>query len=86
VATCGVSRLTAEQRSRRRTKANARRRVRGTAGISHESLSAQDEMFFMRIRRHARWVFILLAIVFALLATSPGSAISPGSAARPGAP
>jgi hypothetical protein len=56
----------ASQRSRRRTKANARRRVRGTAGISHESLSAQDEMFFMRIRRHARWVFVLLAIVFAL--------------------
>ena len=60
------------QRSRRRTKANARRRVRGNAGISQESLSSQDEMFFMRLRNHAKWVFVLLASVFVFSFTVAG--------------
>ena len=52
------------QRSRRRTKANARRRVRGTAGVSTQEVEAQEQMFFMRLRNHAVWVFVALAIIF----------------------
>ena len=68
----GVAKAKPSQRSRRRTKANARRRVRGNAGISQESLSSQDQMFFMRLRNHAKWVFVLLAIVFVFSFTVAG--------------
>jgi hypothetical protein len=52
-------------RSRRRTKANARRRVRGSSGLNQQMVSAQETMTFMRLRRHARWAFVLMAVIFA---------------------
>jgi hypothetical protein len=34
--------------------------------VSQTSVAAQDEMFFMRLRTHARWLFVLMAVVFFL--------------------
>jgi tetratricopeptide (TPR) repeat protein len=55
----------AAQARRKRTKAEAaRRRRRAQSGTP--TRTAEKTMFFPKLRRQAKWVFILLALVFAL--------------------
>src|SRR5215467_2321739 len=41
-------------------------RTRPAAATRRSDLVIEDTMFFPRLRRHARWMFLLLALVFAL--------------------
>ena len=44
--------------------APSRRSAEGRSRSKHESW--EDQLFFSRLRRHAKWVFVFLALVFAL--------------------
>ena len=54
----------AAQTRRKRTKADARRRRRRAQATAPAPIASQT-MFFPRLRRSAKWVFLALAIVFA---------------------
>src|SRR5215212_10648066 len=54
----------AAQARRKRTKADARRRRRRAQATAPAPIASQT-MFFPRLRRSAKWVFLALAIVFA---------------------
>src|SRR5574340_547799 len=41
-------------------------RTRSTAVTRRPDVVIEDTMFFPRLRRHAKWMFLLLALVFAL--------------------
>ena len=53
----------ASQRSSKRTKSTARRKPHSGGGGAH---IAETDMFFPRLRKQARWMFVLLALVFAI--------------------
>ncbi|MBA3717789.1 MAG: hypothetical protein H0W87_06150, partial [Actinobacteria bacterium] len=55
----------AAQARRKRTKAEAARRRRRAQSAAPARV-AEKTMFFPKIRRQAKWVFVLLALVFAL--------------------
>jgi cytochrome c-type biogenesis protein CcmH/NrfG len=55
----------AAQARRKRTKAEAARRRRRTQSAAPTSV-AEKTMFFPKLRRQAKWVFLALALVFAL--------------------
>jgi tetratricopeptide (TPR) repeat protein len=52
----------ADRRGVRSSKANAG--FRGTS--AHERAAIEDTLFFTRLRRHAKWMFVFLALVFGL--------------------
>ena len=58
----GMRMARADQTQRQRARAAA---AGSTAG-SGSAQAIEDTMFFPRLRRHAKWVFVLLALVFAL--------------------
>src|SRR3970282_1228943 len=41
-------------------------RPRPTAGKRKPAVTLEDTMFFPRLRRHAKWVFLFLAVAFGL--------------------
>jgi cytochrome c-type biogenesis protein CcmH/NrfG len=55
----------AAQTRRKRTKADARRRRRRAQASTPAPIASQT-MFFPRLRRSAKWVFVFLAVVFAV--------------------
>src|SRR6266508_3152669 len=55
----------AAQARRKRTKAEAARRRR-RAQSSTPARATEQALFFTRLRRQAKWVFVVLALVFAL--------------------
>jgi tetratricopeptide (TPR) repeat protein len=55
----------AAQKRRKRTKAEARKRRERAQAPTHTRV-AEDTMFFPRLRRQAKWVFVFLALVFAI--------------------
>src|SRR5215210_6265860 len=55
----------AAQARRKRTKADARRRRRRMQADAPVQMASQT-MFFPRLRRQAKWVFVFLALVFTL--------------------
>ena len=55
----------AAQARRKRTKAEAARRRRRAQSAAPTHV-AEKTMFFPKLRRQAKWVFVFLALVFAL--------------------
>jgi tetratricopeptide (TPR) repeat protein len=52
-------------RADRRRSAHAGTHARGAARASSRARVAEDTLFFTRIRTHAKWVFVFLAVTFA---------------------
>jgi len=55
----------ADRRRAAREAARAPRGMRGTRAAGGAHAVVEDTMFFPRLRNHAKWVFVLLVIVFA---------------------
>jgi predicted TPR repeat methyltransferase len=61
----------APQRGRKRSRQNARRRPAPKRQLTQAEIararrsSVEDTMFFTRLRRHTKWVFVFLAFIFA---------------------
>lgn len=43
-----------------------RKRAQAAPKPKHKAQSWEDQLFFARLRRHAKWMFVLLALVFAI--------------------
>ena len=57
----------ADRRRAQRTKAPAPvSRAGGGSSRKSGTPSIEDTMFFPKLRRHAKWMFVLLALVFGL--------------------
>ena len=68
------------QHRKRRPRTNARLAPAPASGPA-ERPSWEDQLFFGRLRGHAKWVFVLLALAFSSASSSSGSARArPGSA------
>src|ERR671922_2022520 len=62
--------------ARRKPKPRTQARLQTSSGVTTRSRSraatrpeyrvAEDAMFFPRLRRHAKWMFVFLALVFAV--------------------
>src|SRR5207253_1493410 len=59
----GVPLVRASQRSRKRSQSHAgKKRAGGGGGGGYRAV--EQQMFFARLRRQAKWMFVLLALVF----------------------